>query len=32
MTKEGLEVYAMVDTANIENTDTIRGWVAYTKN
>lgn len=31
-TKEGLEVYAMVDTANIEDGDTIDGWVAYTQN
>lgn len=31
-TKEGLEIYAMVDTGNIEDGDTISGWVAYTQN
>ena len=30
--KDGIEVYAMVNTADIENTDTITGYVAYTKN
>lgn len=28
--RDGITVYAMVDTANIEDTDTIDGWIAYT--
>lgn len=31
-TNSGLEVFASIDTANIEDGDTITGWVAYTKN
>ena len=30
-TRNGLLIYAMVDTGNIEDTDTIAGWVAYTR-
>jgi hypothetical protein len=29
--QEGVIVFAMVDTANIEDTDTIDGWVAYVR-
>ena len=30
-TRDGLEIYAMIDTANIEDTDTIVGWIAYAR-
>lgn len=30
-TRNGLLIYAMVDTGDIEDTDTISGWVAYTR-
>ena len=29
--RNGVVLYAMVDTGNIEDTDTISGWVAYTR-
>lgn len=29
--RNGFVLYAMVDTGNIEDTDTISGWVAYTR-
>lgn len=28
---DGLTIYVMVDTGNIEDDDTITGWIAYTK-
>lgn len=30
--RDGIMVEAMVDTANIEDTDTIHGWIAYLQN
>ena len=30
-TKEGLQIFAMIDAGNIEADDTIEGWVAFTR-
>ena len=29
--KEGITIFALIDSGNIEDTDTISGWVAYAK-